>query len=73
MFPLAAEGITGAFHVKSVQFAVQVAESGSGITQQATVNVGTYTGAIAANTATLEGGLWFPAASAAVTIPTAAA
>ena len=68
VFPLADYGITGDFHVKSVQFAVEAAESGSGTTQGATINVGTYTGAIAANTATLAGGQWFPAASAGVTV-----
>lgn len=69
VFPLADYGITGAFHVKSVQFAVQNAEAWAGGSQDVVVNVGTYTGAIAANTAALSGGQWFPTASATVNVP----
>jgi hypothetical protein len=69
VFPLADYGITGSFHVKSVQFAVQTAESWDGTSQNVTINVGTYTGAIAPTTPSLQGAQWFPTASAAVSVP----
>jgi hypothetical protein len=69
VFPLADYGITGPFHVKSVQFAVQTAESWDGTSQSVTINVGTYTGTITPTTSALQGGQWFPTASAAVNVP----
>jgi len=69
VFTLSDYGITGPFHVKTVQFAVQTAESWDGTSQSVTVNVGTYTGAITPATPSLQGSSWFPTASAAVTVP----
>ena len=65
VFPLADYGITNAFHVQNVQFAVEESDGAHTVS----VNVGTYAGAIAPNTAALDPGQWTPIASAQQAVP----
>ena len=69
VFPLTDYGITGPFHVKSVQFAVQNADAWGASSQTVTISVGTYSGTIASTTASLQSAQWSPTASVDVDVP----
>ena len=66
VFPLTDHGVTGAFYVTQVTFAVERATAGTGTTQPAQVKLGTYSGTVGA--ATLNTAQITPIASATISI-----
>jgi hypothetical protein len=69
VFPLAQQGVANTFNLESVTFGVESAVSGAGVSQTATINVGTYSGTIAANTASLNVAQLTQLATAQAAIP----